>query len=668
LILFVALFIVALLATRVVSTAGEPKTVTSLLAESGAYDFAYDRILESALSDLTERGLEFEGGPDGVTTIAFDDPERVTAALKAFIETVLPREYVQQKIDESLSEVVPYATGRTDSFVIDLETGDRIEAFPDALRAASSELSIGELVLRQVITPAVEQVSGEITGQALGISFTPEEAAEIAETLLPAEWIEQQLFSAADQVAPYLSGDSDTLEITINIKDRVPVAGQLLKEKLNDEDTLVTLVFDQFVNPNVAQIVQSSKQFSFGIEITDADVLEAVEIVAPEDWVRAQGDGLIDAIVGWLVGAQDELSYTLDFSERKQEAVDQLEALVFRKLDEQVAITPVCQTFEEGLNAANAALSGVFPSCLPQDSDLVLDQMKPLISNELRGFILDSIPDELTYSEAMFRGQMDADSLDALDSVRDRVINGFTFTDQDLLKMFSSDENGDGPSAGSIEALDKIRAGVRFDDTDITGRLEPDTLSRFDQYRSYIALGWNLRWAVFAPAFLFLIIAAFIGGRGWRGRMMWSAGGVTGAAMLFFIAVTAGWAASASYRQVDIGGGAISEERRAEMPAMSALLESGEINDLLERMATIWVQGLANSAIPWAVGGAVVFILAAMYPKYSASLSAVVRRGGGGGGLPVAALGFEPAPQPGDDALAEEDEAAAADPGDTEAA
>lgn len=633
LIIFVALFFVALIVVRVVNTAGDPDTVTGMLEESGAYDFAYDRILDSALADLTEQGFDFEGGPNGGTAISFDDPERVQAALKAFIETVLPREYVQQKIDESLHEVVPYATGRTDSFVIDLETGDRIEAFPDALRAASSELSLGELILEQVIAPAVVDATGQISDQALGISFTPEESNELASALLSAEWIELQIFTVADQIAPYLAGTEDELEINVSIKDRVPIAGQLLKEKLNDEDILVNLVFDQVIDPNVAQIVEGAQTFSFGIEVTETDVQEAVEIVAPEEWVRAQGDGIVDAIVAWLVGATDELSYTLELEDRKAEAAVELESLVFRKLDEQVAVTPECLTIGDGLLAANQALSGTFPSCLPAETDLVLVQMRPLISNEIRGFMLDSLPDDLTYSETELRAQMDGDTLETLDEVRDQVINGFVFTEQDLLKLFSSGE--DGPSEGSLEVIDQIRAGVRFDETDLTGRLGEEQLTLFDRSRGYIAIGWNLRWVIFLPALLFLVLAAFIGGKGWRGRFMWGGAGMTAAATLFFIAITIGWAASSSYRQIDIGTNLVDDERRASLPATAALLESGEIEDLLERMASVWVQGLAFSVVPWALAGAVVLTLAALYPRYQASLPAKLRRGGGGGGRPT---------------------------------
>jgi hypothetical protein len=52
----------------------------------------------------------------------------------------------------------------------------------------------------------------------------------------------------------------------------VPVAGQILKDKLNDEDTLVRLVFDQVIDPLVGQVVSDSTVLVVGIEITEADI------------------------------------------------------------------------------------------------------------------------------------------------------------------------------------------------------------------------------------------------------------------------------------------------------------------------------------------------------------------------------------------------------------
>ena len=46
---FVVLFVVALLVSRVVNTAGDPEYIAGVLDDADVYDFAYDRVLDSAL-------------------------------------------------------------------------------------------------------------------------------------------------------------------------------------------------------------------------------------------------------------------------------------------------------------------------------------------------------------------------------------------------------------------------------------------------------------------------------------------------------------------------------------------------------------------------------------------------------------------------------------------
>lgn len=627
---FAALFVVALLVSRVVNTAGDPSEISGVIEDADLYDFVYDRVLDAALMDLVSKGITVQSTGDEPHTLEFEDPAQAHAAIKSLIETILPREYVRQKIEETLNGVIPYASGRQDGFQVDLETSDRIDAVPEAVRKASERIGLGELVVSGLMVPMVRDLSQQITDEALGIGFTPDEAEDAARRIFPPQWIESQVFSFVDQAAPYFSGTGDDLNIVITFKDRVPVAGQVLKEKLNDEDTLVKLVFEQIVGPLVGQIVGDSTVLAFGIVITDQDIREAVEIVAPPDWVRAQGDGIIDSVVAWLVGATENIEYTLLLADRKADAAVQLEALAMRKLDEQIAATPVCQNPAQAAAAVNDVLAAQFPSCLPQNASEVLDVMQPLIGNEIDRFVSNSIPDQITYSDADLRAQLGADSLGTLDSLRDRVVNGFTFTDEDLLNRLGNSEDP-GAAENFQETLDIIRAGIVFDETDITGRMDVAQLDQFNEARNWINLGWTFRWVIFLPAVLLLLAVAFVGGRGWPGRVKWAGAPVAIVAIIFFGAIQVGWASTASFRDIAMPADSLDAETRADFPAIAALADSGEFQGMVERVGSSWISGLAMSAVPWAVGGLVLFGLGFLYPKYQHHLPAML---GGSGGPP----------------------------------
>lgn len=635
-IIFAVLFVAALLVSRVVNTAGDPDEIAGVIDDAELYDFIYDRVIDAAIADLVAQGFTVSTGPDGEEAFEFQDPAQARAAIKAFVETILPREYVKQKLEETLDGVVPYVSGRTDSFEVDLETSERIEAIPEAIRVAAERIGLGQLVVAELVVPTVRDLSESITDEALGIEFTPDEAEEAAVRILPPEWIEAQVFSFVDQTAPYFAGTEDELNLTITFKDRVPVAGQILKDKLNDEDTLVRLVFEQTVDPLVGQLVADSTVIVFGIEITESDIQEAVEIVAPNDWVRAQGDGIIDALVAWLVGATDNLEYTLELADRKADAAVQLDILARRKLDEQVAAAPVCTTQFQTGQAVSDALAGRFPSCLPANSSQVVDIMEPLISNEIQNFVVNLIPDQITYSDADLRAQLGGESLETLDTLRGHIANGLTFTDEDLVNQFASD--ADPEAADRIrERLDLVRTGFAFDQTDITDRMDAEQLAQFDRARGWIDLGWTLRWLIFLPALLLLLLVAFIGGRNWPGRARWAGAPLAIVAVIFFAAIQIGWASTASFREFEVGADAFSAENGSEFPMLSSVVTGGELQNMAERVGGAWISGLAMSAVPWALGGAALFALGMLYPKYRHRLPAALGgpRGGSGRGPKV---------------------------------
>ena len=626
---FAVLFIVALTASRVVNTVGDPAYITGVLDEVDTYDFIYDELIDAALTDLTTQGVRFDNGVSGqAQTITFDEPEKFKAAAKKFIDTVAPREYSRRKIAELLNGLIPYATGRSDEFTIDLETQARIEAIPEAVRLAAAEIGLGELLTRELIAPAIRDLSGSLTDEALGFSFTPDEAEAAARRILPPEWIEQQVFDAVDEMAPYMSGRNDSFEVVISIRDRVPILGEIVKQKLNDEDILVKLVFEQVVDPLVTNLIADITILPFGIGITEDDVAEAVEIVAPAEWVRAQGDALIDVLIPWLTGESDDLTLTIDLRDRKTEAAVELEALAFRKLDEKIAATPVCATPFDVAAAGGQVLNGTFPDCLPQDTGIVIDGMRPLIAAELNRFVIGSVPDEVVYSDAMFRAQLGGSALDALDEVRRVVREGFVFTEQDLAGYI-------GGGGGQSDRIDIVRGGIRFDQSNLTNNMGPAQLAAFDSVRERIGLAWSLRWTVFAPAVLLLIAIAFIGGRRWRGRLMWGGGTVAVIAAGVFIAITAAWPATASLREFSLTDQAISAEIRADFPELTALLDSGALESKIEAIGTIWVGDFANSALPWAIAGLTVFAVAFLLPAYQHRLPGRLRGTGGGSPQPT---------------------------------
>ena len=128
--LVVLLFLVVT-ANHALNTISEPDVIISVLNDAEAYDYLYDEIIGNLVYDVVEKGVEINSGigdSSGPMILEFDDPGTAVAAITLFVESLVPREYLRGKIEEALRGVVPYATGQTDEFKIDLEVQDRLQA------------------------------------------------------------------------------------------------------------------------------------------------------------------------------------------------------------------------------------------------------------------------------------------------------------------------------------------------------------------------------------------------------------------------------------------------------------------------------------------------------------------------------------------------------------
>ncbi len=609
-VIFLAVFAVAMTSTLAVRAAGDEKFVPALLDDAGVYDFIYDGALDAALSDAVAREYVVSGaGATSPVTIRFKDPAKAKAALRSLVNGLVPREYVKQEVDQAFGQVVPYLTGRTDTFKIDLETGERIMAVPGALRAASTELSLGQFISEQVVAALVRQQVSQLTTDTLGITITEEEAVSAAAHIIPPEWVEQRLFEAADAVAPYLAGSADSFQVKFPLTDRVTAVADVLKAKLEREDLASKIIFDKIAGPYVEQALGGIKVLSFQVQVTPEEVGEALQELAPPEWMDQQAAGVIDNAVAYLIGETDHLEYTVDLSERKQAAIPVLQKLAERKLTEVARSIPGCVTAPDNVAALAELAASRIPKCSPFNLDLsaFVAPLLPLVLKDLDKVVLAAVPDSITYTDADLRSALGPGALATLASVRGTVQKGVSFTDQDLLGLIKD------PEARTTyqDGVARVRAGVTWDQDDLTALAgTPEMQAQLDQVRNY---GSYLRLAPWLTGLMLAVTAVSVGvtgGRGWPGRLKWTGAALATAAVVFLVAVQVGTTYAQDRLKQELSGRQLVDDQfRKDMPATAAFLESSAVTDQAAKAVGVLSGRYQQPARYWAVAGALVLAL-----------------------------------------------------------
>jgi len=575
-----------------------PGYVTSTLREADAYNFLYDDVMEAVLGDMIDQGFEYEidlAGDEPVV-IRFDDTEGAKRAIRGFVDEVMPREFLQERVEVIVDGTMNYAYGRSDEFEISSELPEMIRRVPQAVRVAAREINLGESLTRDVIGPVVRAAAADFTMGPLGIAFTPDEAVDAARRLLPPEWIEEQLFAAVDEMAPYFAGDRDSFAVNISFRDRVPIVADILKEKIETEGGAVDLLFERIVNPAVSRVIDSVTLLSFSVPITEEEVQAALEEVAPRRWIKEQAIAAVGSAFDYVSGDTDTLVFSVDLVERKEAAIRVLGDLAQSKLEAILGDIPRCRTLDEARRAASQIVGGRTPDCVDERIDLrpVLDTAIAGFRTEIRRQITERIPDRLLYTDTDFRSALDPDVMDGLDDLRETLRDGYTYTSEDLIDAWSETTN--------LEDVERIlgiiRGSVTYDQADfeedyqeaVDDAQEQDVwlaerMPDLETARGSLGRLINLRWLAFIVPLVLLLIVAFLGGRGWYGRLKWAAWPLFAssviAAVLFGPVFQLVMSAN-SETWFDFSVGA---EFKADWPATAALVESGVVVEKIEAVA-----------------------------------------------------------------------------------
>jgi hypothetical protein len=671
--LFLILFFIAVTVNQVVDTASDPDVITGMIDDAELYDYAYDNIIGNLVHDMVDKGIEVNTGLDdssSPTVLKFEDTDAATLAITNLIEMLVPREYVKEKLEEGLNGVVPYARGETDEFEIDLEVQERVRAVPEAVRQLVSELDLTERIIADILVPQLDSFMDDISGQALGIEFTSAEIESSARQLFEPVWLEGQLFGAIDEITPYFAGDTDSFNVVLKFDDRVTVIGTILKNKLSSEDTLYNLVFSQVIDPLIEQTVAQSTSVGFGIALTEAEVVATFAAIAPRDWVQEQGEGVIDALIAYLVGATDTLEYSVDLADRKLTAVTELQSLAKTKLESTLAGIPNCATPLDLLGASQDIQSQQLPRCVAGGQvtiNAALAIFLPVMNSQVEAFVAGQVPSEVAYTQADLEAQLGG-TFDTVIDVRRRISDGVSFTDQDLIAMMAGDSSA-ASRADAENNLQILADGIAFSEEDITNSLTPLAQQQFDDIRGYVNTGLSLRWILWVLVLIPLLVIALIGGKGWAGRLKWAGGVAVVSAVIVYGGIAVAWSFNdIAQDYIPDYGSKVSAEFKADYPRLGAEIESGELDARFERALDSWQGGWRNQTIPWIIVGAVVFAIGVAWPRFTEKEGVRMGTGPsykGSSPSPASTSGFSVPKEWGDDADGESADATPEDSSDT---
>jgi len=215
-------------------------------------------------------------------------------------------DWITPQVEAAIDSVMPYMTRERDEFTITVHLRDQVDTAAEAAIDLFSEPSTYDYLRDEMITPIVVEKLGSIVNLPFEVSLTQEEIASAIKEVFPDAWVEARLSELINGIASYAKGETDSIEVTVDLADRKPVALDALAELADDRlqtlfNSLPTCSEAEFLQivqnlppgtlPGCRPSNRSYQEFKIALNINIADSIDQViGDHIPDQWHYTDAD------------------------------------------------------------------------------------------------------------------------------------------------------------------------------------------------------------------------------------------------------------------------------------------------------------------------------------------------------------------------------------------
>ena len=526
-VVFLLIAIFAITFSGVRASVSEPDDLIDALSEADFYSYTHDHLIPSALDELSQET------DNDVIRVAEPWKEDVAASIR----TAFPAGDIREETENVLRAVWPYLWGREDEFEV---------VIPIAPRAALGFDELSSRVSREnpeVYDPLIELLQARVEEETAEYSVTSVDLGEIAESHLPeiapSDWLFPRLGQAVDDVGAYYVGQTENSEITIPIDDRAWAVQNAIVDVLTEADIDDASLMEAIV-AGLDTSMQAETLFVPGFGDVDAEVVGEyiLDEISPSELSRVKAQ-VIQDVSAYAVGLADEpLSSDVELSlaQARIDAPIAIAAEADRQLEAEYNTVPACPPGDMPDFLMRESLEDILPPCVV--SSMTYEEYQSAVGLDVQEVVREEtrrmIPLSISIDSDDVLAAFDAGEMDLIDRVMEILDQGVT-ADAANLTAALSEELFEDPD----ELREHIRAGFEISDQTLEDAVGEDDESSLQEFRDFLASSGFVQIVLWAIAALVLFLLAFVGGRGWEGRLTWASVVLGISAILAWLMATA---------------------------------------------------------------------------------------------------------------------------------
>ena len=231
---FMALF-ATLLWTQVSNTVLHPQFVIEELREADVYEFALVDLLSSFVEEA--KALDTSSLPMDVERNPLAASGLTTEEIVGSVNRAVPPSWARSVVEQTLEQVGGYLTGRRDRFSMTPRAGTRIVLLSGELEGLLRRGDAYGFAYDEMLDSWIERqvASAEVPD---GFEIPAQRVSLAVRNTFPTWWTQRQFEAALEELASYMAGETDRLEIRVDLDERSSIALQEIKSLLRDNRRL----------------------------------------------------------------------------------------------------------------------------------------------------------------------------------------------------------------------------------------------------------------------------------------------------------------------------------------------------------------------------------------------------------------------------------------------
>ena len=292
------------------------------------------------------------------------------------LTNTIPSSWVDQIVLTSLSQFIPYLTGINDQASVYLD----VKKLTDQLMIELNNDEFKKDIYTAVTDTTIEDISIRVKNAEdlpLGITLEKSDVELLITSLLYYKWYESTYDTTLDTAYDYLSGETETFELNLKLKNNIRQVIDPFKQLLQ-EQKVYNLAIDKAGSLIVSQFDLNSFNLPEGVSfnndlplISNSDSLSSS---LDQDIINEIGDDLVDQIYLYLIGKSNSMEIEIDIKDLTPKINEIIMKEVENQLDSTIEQLPTCST-EVTLGLISQNIDTI-PNCYPQKLSSLPDSME----------------------------------------------------------------------------------------------------------------------------------------------------------------------------------------------------------------------------------------------------------------------------------------------------